>query len=867
MRYLTAKIILFTIFLLIAYGCSTTKKVPEGEFLLTKNKFEFEGKEKPFSGELQDYVRQRPNGGALFGLLPLKLMMYNSVPAKFDTTFQEYYDLTKKKRTQRSLDSLLVKNGLSEYAGRSLWLKRFRFNTGEPPVILDSSLTAFSRENLENFYFDRGYFDAQVNSVHDLDSTAKKAKALYQIAPGEKSIIQSYNYKIADSTVSNYYERLSKTNKNIKIGDRYDMKNFQAERDRIVEFLRNRGYYQFNEDGNAIEFTADTTQSDKQLDITLLMPAEKVDSANASKIFKRYRYGEIHLYPDSDPVNEDQKAPVYFDTIYEGYHLHYVNPEMKFRPKFFTDAMVVRDSAWYRYNSEVQTKRNISKREGISLTSYKNDTIPNDTIINVKIHFRPKKKYDLFYGAELSWSEFMNFGVTPRVSLVARNLFRGGENLETTLRGTLGNVNKKFSDDGSFFNAFEMAFQTKLNFPYILFPFNTDKIFPKRYFKQTDLRIGATVQRNIGLGRITYGTGIDYNISFRDTHSHMLSILNTEFVNNMQQENYFSVFEGDNTIKNNFFDQYYFMYNPSAAIQYDQGELTDDEVINMIYDDQPFLNSLSNQGLEALSVFENMNFRKQTITQNVLISSMIYQYTLNQNEQQRVKNPWFFRGRVEVAGNILSLLDNAFGFYKTETGSGHESGMVFNVPYSQFVKFDVDVRKYFQLGKNSTIATRAFLGIIQPYGNTDFIPFVRSYTAGGANDVRAWAAATLGPADFPRYAGGDDVFAIEKMKLLFSAEYRFNVFSRVNGAFFVDAGNIWGTDKDNELTLFRFKDFYKELGIGSGVGIRLDLTYLLLRLDFAYKIHDPSYPEGDRWRFENINLLRPRLAFGINYPF
>ncbi len=867
MRYLTAKIILFTIFLFIAYGCSTTKKIPEGEFLLTKNKFEFEGKEKPFKSGLPDYVRQRPNAGVFFGMLPLKLMLYNSVPAKFDTTFQEYFDLTKKKRNQQSLDSLLIKNGLDEYAGRSLWLKRFRFNTGEPPVILDSSLTTFSKENLENFYFDRGYFDAQVSSSHDLDSTAQKAKAEYMINPGEESIINSYNYKIADSTVSNYYERLNRTNKNIKVGDRYDMNNFQAERDRIVEFLRNRGYYQFNSDGDAIEFTADTTQSDKQLDITLLMPAEKADSGNIEKMFKRYRYAEIHLYPDSDPVKKDEQPPVYFDTIYEGYHLHYVNPEMKFRPKFFTDAMVIRDSAWYRYNSEVQTKRNISKREGISLTRYENDTIPNDTLINVSIHFRPKKKYDLFYGAELSWSEFMNFGVSPRVSLIARNLFRGGENLETTLRGTFGNVNEKFSDDGSFFNAFEMAIQTKLNFPYLLFPINTENIFTKRYFKQTDLRIGATVQRNIGLGRITYGTGIDYNISFRDTHSHMLSILNTEFVSNMQQENYFNVFEGDNTIKNNFFNQYYFMYNPLAAIQYDQDELTDDDVINMIYNDQPFLNSLNNQGLEALSVFENMNFRKQTITQNVLIASMIYQFTLNQSERQRVKNPWFFRGRIEVAGNILNLLDNAFGFYKTETGTGHESGLVFNVPYSQFVKLDVDVRKYFQLTPNSTLATRAFFGIIQPYGNTDFIPFVRSYTAGGANDIRAWAAATLGPADFPRYAGGDDVFAIEKMKLLFSAEYRFNVISRLNGALFVDAGNIWGTDKNNELTLFRFKDFYKEMGIGSGFGIRLDLTYLMLRLDFAYKIHDPSYPEGDRWRFENINLLRPRLAFGINYPF
>src|SRR5690606_20065827 len=315
------------------------------------------------------------------------------------------------------------------------------------------------------------------------------------------------------------------------------------------------------------------------------------------------------------------------------------------------------------------------------------------------------------------------------------------------------------------------------------------------------------------------------------------------------------------------FNDYYFMYNPGAAIQHYQGTLSDEDVINMIYNDQAFLNTLEGQGLEDLSIFENMNFRRQTITQDVLVASMIYQYTLNQSERRNVKNPWFFRGRVEVAGNILGLLDDAFGFYKTETDQGKEMGLVFNVPYSQFVKLEVDVRKYFNLSPTSTLATRAFAGIVQPYGNTDFVPFVRSYTAGGANDVRGWAAATLGPADFPRYAGGDDVFAIERLKLLFNVEYRFKMMDIFHGALFVDAGNIWGTDKKNELTLFKFNDFYKELGIGSGFGLRIDLTYLMLRLDFAYKIHDPSYPLGDRWQFDNFNILKPRLAFGINYPF
>lgn len=871
MRYLNAKIVLSTILMMVVWSCSSTKKVKEGEFLLTKNKFEFQQKDKPFKDELQDYVKQRPNRSLLFGLIPYRLMWYNAVPTELDTTFEEYYSLTKKNRNRHSLDSLLVKNGLEKYEGKSLWLKRFLYNSGEPPVIIDSSLSSFSEENLEKFYFDKGYFDAEVESSHDLDSTAKKGKVIYSIKPGEVSLINSYAYEISDSLIKRYYERMITREQLIKVGDRYDMDNFQAERDRIVEMLKNRGYYKFNNDGTDIEFTADTTQSDKLLDVTLLIPMEKTDSLPAKKYY-RYRYKEIHLYPDSGPVRPGDDSIAYLDTIYNGYHLHYADPKMKFRPRFFTDAIVMRDSSLYRYNSEVQTKRNIFKREGINLLDYNiteldSTFIGEDKAMNLSIYFKPKKKYDLFYGAELSWSEFMNFGVSPHVSLVARNLFHGGENLETSIRGTLGNVNKKFTDDRSFFNAFEMAFQTKLKFPYLLTPFKTDSIVPKRYFKQTDLRIGATVQRNIGLGRVTYGTGIDYNLSFRDTQSHMISFLNTEFVKNIQQDNYFTVFEGDNVIKNSFFNNYYFMSNPAAAIQYDHGELTDDQVIGMIYNDANFLSSLDHQGLQKFSVFENMYFRKLTITQNVLISSLIYQYTFDGSQQFRAKNPWFLRGRIEVAGNVLNLMDKAFGFNRETSASGNETGLVFSVPYSQFVKLDIDVRKYFKITTNSTLATRGYFGIIQPYGNTDFIPFVRSYTAGGANDVRAWAAATLGPGDFPRYQGGDDVFAIERLKLLFSAEYRFKTVGIFNGALFVDAGNIWGTDKNNELTLFRFSDFYKELGIGGGFGLRLDITYFLIRLDLAYKLHDPSYPEGDRWRFNDFNILKPRLAIGINYPF
>lgn len=872
MIFRLTKIILSVIILLFVWSCTAVKKVPVGEYLLVKNKFEYEGKEKPFSPNLPEYVKQKPNASFL-GIIPLKLLMYNSVNPKFDTTFMEYNDLSQRTKHLKSLDSLLVKNNLGEYKGRSLWLKRFVFTQGEAPVLLDSGQSNFSKSNLENYFFDRGYFDAHVDTSHELDSTAKKAVVTYTVDPGEMSVINSYTYNIKDTALRKDYEIMLNWTPRIKPGDRYDMDNFVSERDRIVNFLQNRGYYKFNDDGQAIEFTADTTVSDKSLDVTLLIPVEK-DSTQIKQKFAKYRYGEIHIYPDSDMPKKGQDAPSYFDTVYAGYRLHYVNPKMKHRPKFFTDAIVFEESELYSKDSEVHTRRNISKREGVTMTIFDEyrlenpaELIQGDSVLVTKMYFRPKKKYDFFYGAELSWSEFMNFGVSPNASLIARNLFRGGENLETTIRGTLGNVNKRFTDAHGFFNAFEMSLQSKLTFPYMMFPVKTNKIFPKRFYKQTDFRLGASLQRNIGLGRISYTTGLDYNLSLRDTHSHMFSVLNTEFVSNIQKDNYFTVFEGDDNIKNNFFDNYYFIYNPAAAIQHFNGEISDDEVIEMALNDSSFLNSLDNDGLEALSVFENMNFRKRTITQDVVISSFIYQYTLNQSERTWRRNPWFFRGRVELAGNLFNLLDRAFGFNKVTNIADKEMGAVFSVPYSQFVKFDLDLRKYIDLSPQSSLAGRAFFGVVIPYGNTDFIPFVRSYTAGGANDIRAWAPATLGPADIPRYEGGDDVFAIDQLKILLSAEYRFNVAGRINGALFVDAGNVWGIDSKDKLTMFNFKNFFSQLGVGAGYGLRLDITYFLLRLDFAYKIHDPSFAPGERWRIDNFKILKPRIAFGINYPF
>ena len=158
------------------------------------------------------------------------------------------------------------------------------FNQGEPPVIIDSTMSDFSEKNLENFYFDRGYFDAEVESIVK-KIQLQKGSITYKINPGEASMIESYNYEISDSTIQRHFETLTRRGTNIKVGERYDLDNFMKERDQIVDF-QNRGYWRFNDDGQAIEFTADTTFSTKALDIKLLIPVESSDSAIAKKYFE-----------------------------------------------------------------------------------------------------------------------------------------------------------------------------------------------------------------------------------------------------------------------------------------------------------------------------------------------------------------------------------------------------------------------------------------------------------------------------------------------------------------------------------------------------------------------------------------------------
>jgi len=376
--------------------------------------------------------------------------------------------------------------------------------------------------------------------------------------------------------------------------------------------------------------------------------------------------------------------------------------------------------------------------------------------------------------------------------------------------------------------------------------------------------LGASVQNNIGLGRTNFNSGLNYYANVNDQASHRLTLFNTLFSLTKNKDSYYDFFVNDNNVRQTVFDDY-FIYNPQLKQEFDSGELTRDQVSEKIMTDDGYLNTLDKKKTDDLLAFRGTLVNKDRQTQNVLISSMIYNFIYNEIGKKDYPNAFYFNGKVEFAGNIPSLFNQ-----KRNDGGGvlrSPERTIFGIPYAQFVKFDFDVRKYFKFNGNQTLALRQFIGLGIPYGNSSTMPFVRSYFNGGANDIRAWVAfGGLGP-------GGSQIdekvrtYLMGNIKLTTNIEYRIPFTSMYEGAIFTDIGNVWNTEDNGFDDQFKFNRFIKEMGIGSGVGLRVNIAYITLRLDLAYKIYDPNQIETERWRFSKIQPLKPTLNIAFGYPF
>ena len=251
------------------------------------------------------------------------------------------------------------------------------------------------------------------------------------------------------------------------------------------------------------------------------------------------------------------------------------------------------------------------------------------------------------------------------------------------------------------------------------------------------------------------------------------------------------------------------------------------------------------------------------IYQNHFILNSNYTITYNRQPLGRNTSFWFVRYNIEIAGNLLNLV------VPLVSKSQEDYYSMFGVRYAQYIKNEIDIRYNQRVNRLTSIIYRIFTGVAIPYGNLDVLPFSKRYFSGGAYSLRAWPVRGVGPGfvqnDFSKF---DNQTA--DIKLEANVEYRFKLFWVLEGAFFLDAGNIWDIRKNNarEGGLFKFDEFYKQIALGTGFGTRFDFNFVLFRIDFGLKLYDPSELQGVRWRpFAGYTSNDFAFNFAIGYPF
>jgi hypothetical protein len=376
----------------------------------------------------------------------------------------------------------------------------------------------------------------------------------------------------------------------------------------------------------------------------------------------------------------------------------------------------------------------------------------------------------------------------------------------------------------------------------------------------TRISTGFTGQTNIGLDKQTFNGILSYNWFPSEKITNSLDLINFQYVRNLNPGNYFNVYQNSfSRLDNIATDIYDTPANFITTNSNGQSELIismADEFINLVSSDNLFQNLNPN----VFQAVGDIRERKNRLTQDNFILASNFNYVRDSRENPFDTDFSIFRIKFELAGNLLYNFSKLLNLESNTDGAYQVSG----VPFSQYIKTEVDYIKLWELGRNNVLALRSFLGIAIPLKNASSIPFSKSFFAGGSNDNRAWTAYDLGPGS----SNNNNEFNEANMKLAFSLEYRFKLLGKLNGALFTDAGNIWNVLDDVSDPKANFNNFeaLKDIGLGAGFGLRYDFDFFILRLDTGFKAYNPSYELNKRW-LKDFNFNNAVYNIGINYPF
>ncbi len=697
------------------------------------------------------------------------------------------------------------------------WLNK---SFGNAPVLMSQINPTLRASVGRSVLRNNGYLHGNVSFTEVPQKNEKKMKIGYTVTLDSLFLVDSMAYvgfptemrKLIDSTANEAY---------LKKGVPFSVANLDAERTRISRLFRNNGYYYY-QPGYA-SFLADTFDIPNRAQLRLQM----ADSLPA-EVLKKWYIGSLNmsLRRTSREQLTDSTGRRYLKLFYNG-----KNPPIS--PRVILRDLKLRPRQLFSYDNYLASMQNINSVGLFSSTDFK--FVPREGTDSLDLYLTCTfdKPYDFYIETSYKNRTIGRMGPEMKIGFTRRNAFRGGEKLDINLHGS---YEWQTSGGDSDNNSYTYGVEGSLEFPRIIAPLIvSDKIKrdkdgrikrPMRYYSTpwTIAKAATDIIMRPGYYKMHIVSGEwSYRWQTSEQTQHQFSPITVKY-----------------QYKNSYTEK--------------------------------FKNMLDNHSYLSVTMGD------------YFIPKMRYTYTYTNRVGSHF--PYRWETTVEESGNLTSL------YFMTRGDKWSQRNKeMFKTPYSQFVKIETDYTKTWRLDHQSELVGHINAGIIWTYGNSKSYPFTEGFYVGGANSIRAFAARTIGPGDFQSAPDRQISYLIQNgdSKLVLNLEYRRQLFGNLYGAIFLDAGNIWSqksynvektddmteeyketVDEWNALfssTKFRFKNLFNDLATGTGLGLRYDLDFLIIRIDWGFGLHVPY--KTSKSGYFNIDRFKDMhsLHLAIGYPF
>ena len=695
----------------------------------------------------------------------------------------------------------------NQYSGKDSGFAKWMVKTfGKQPVLMSWVNPELRSSVARSVLRNHGYFNGQVTHEIVPQKNPKTAKIGYTVLPGQLYYLDSVGY-FGFPTAADSLIQATLSEAKIHRGDPFVVANLDAERSRVSQLLRNNGFYYYQ--AGYASYLADTFAVDGKAQLRFQLAKD----VPAQALHKWY-IGRVNINMRKSFMEQltDSLHRRYFTVRFSG-------KRPPIRTRVLMADMKLRPRQLYSYDNYVQSVNKLNAMGLFSSTNFvftPRDTTAACDTLDLTLDCVFDKPWDFYIETNFNARTIGRVGPELKLGVTRRNAFRGGEKIDINLHGAY----EWSTSDGSSMNNYEYGADASIEFPRIIAPFfggnrvRRDKnghIIRRQRFYTTPLTIAKL------------STDIIYRPKYYKMH----------------------VVSGEWT----------YQWQTSAQSRHEFSPLT------VKYQ---FMNSHT----DAYDELVKTNPYLEATMQNYFVPEMRYTYTYNSPSGKLHPIRWETTGA--ESGNLLSLAYMVGGKKWNE-----KDKTLFKNPYSQFLKIETDFTKTWTLDAHSQLVGHVNGGLVWSFGNSDWVPNSELFYVGGANSIRAFSVRGIGPGGFSGFSDKamSYIFQNGDLKFVCNLEYRRMLFGSLQGALFIDAGNVWNlherSDAEGNVLApkFQMKNLFREMAVGTGIGIRYDLDFLILRLDWGIGLHVPY--ATDKSGFFNADGFKKNqtLHFAIGYPF